>query len=321
MLWGMCLSLPAVAACVFTTGNTLGTATLSLPVKVNVPRNAPAGTILYDSNWVTAGPTTVSCAGTGEFQLTRGYATPMQVAPGYTNVYQTTVQGIGVKVAWINWLQGGSINDALLASPPLSETAWSTTMPYGPMGQFRAQLIVTGPVATGVITLPSPLAQASYGSLIVNQLVIAGSTQIVAPACSVQNPSVAVRLPTVSAASMSSVGSTAGQTAFHLSLNCSGDTAVAMTITDATQPGNAGSNLALGSDSTASGVAFQILYNNTPVRFGADSAASGNPNQFAVGNSGGVGGMQIPLAVRYIRIGTVTPGVANGYATFTMSYQ
>uniref|UniRef100_UPI00353275D1 fimbrial protein n=1 Tax=Cupriavidus sp. WGlv3 TaxID=2919924 RepID=UPI00353275D1 len=321
ILLGLCLSLPAFAECLFTTGNTLGTATLTPPVKLNVPRNTPNGTILYDSNWVTSGPTTVSCSGTGDFQVARGYATAMQLAQGYSNVYQTSVQGIGVKVGWVNWLQGGSINDASLAWPPFSETVRSTTWPYGPMGQFRLQLIVIGPVTTGTITLPSLLAQASYGSLIVNQLLIAGNTQVVAPACSVQNTSVFVRLPTISAASLSKVGSTSEKTGFHLTLNCSGDTVVAMTVTDATQPGNVGSNLTLGSDSAASGVAFQILHKDAPISFGSDTAAAGNPNQFIVGNSSGVASMDIPLAVRYIRTGTVTPGGATGYATFTMSYQ
>jgi type 1 fimbria pilin len=317
----MCLASPAVADCIFKSGS-LGTATISLPATLSVPRNTPVGTVVYDSNWATAGPTSIDCIGT--FQGTSGYANPMQVVPGYSNVYQTTVTGIGIKAGWANWMSGSPTIDsaALLspppATPPNTDAVWT---PYGPMGRYRVQLIVTGPVMPGTITLPGLLAQASYGSLTINQLMMAGNTQIVAPACTVQNTSVTVNMPTVSPTAFPAAGSTAGQTRFNISLNCSGPTAIAMTLTDATQPGNTGSNLSLASGSSATGVAYQILYNGTPMSYGPDSAVAGNLHQFNVGTVTGASGIQVPLAARYIRTGTVTPGPANAIATFTMSYQ
>ena len=323
LLTSMLVSAQASADCSLVSGSAVGVATVALPTRLTVPRNGSVGTVLYDSGWVIAGPASVSCVGGGYFQFGRGYATPMQLVPGYANIYQTGVQGIGVKSGWANWVSPppSSIDDVVMSSPPVSDTIWPNALPYGPMGLFRVQLIVTGPVMPGTLALPSPLVQANYGSVVVNRLALAGSTQIVSPACSVQNPSVVARLPTVGASSFPTVGSTAGQTAFDISLNCSGPTVVGMTFTDPAQPGNTSSTLTLGTDSSASGVAFQILYNGAPVGFGADSAAAGNQNQLIVGSSNGAGTMQVPLSVRYIRTGTVGPGVANGYATFTMSYQ
>ncbi|MEC3765919.1 fimbrial protein [Cupriavidus sp. SS-3] len=320
LLWSMSLASPATADCIVTSGNP-GTATISLPATISVPRDTPTGTVLYDSNWVAAGPVNISCSGT--FQYTYGYASPMQLVPGYSNVYQTTVAGIGIKAGWANWMSGTpSIDSAPLASPPVSQAitnqAWT---PYGPMSRYRMQMVVTGPVRPGTVTLPPLLAQASYGSLTVAQLMISGNTQIIAPACTVQTPSLTVNMPPLSASAFQATGSTAGQTAFRLLLSCSGPTAIAMTLTDATQPGNTGSNLSLASGSSAGGVAYQILYNGTPMSFGPASAVAGNLHQFNVGTVTGASDMQVPLTARYIRTGTVTPGTANAAATFTMSYQ
>ncbi|MGN5478794.1 fimbrial protein [Cupriavidus basilensis] len=44
-------------------------------------------------------------------------------------------------------------------------------------------------------------------------------------------------------------------------------------------------------------------------------------NQFNVGTLTGAANLTIPLAARYVRTGTVTPGSAVANATFTMSYQ
>ncbi|WP_432259191.1 fimbrial protein [Cupriavidus sp. TMH.W2] len=320
LLWSMSLASPAAADCGVASGNP-GTATIPLPATISVPRNTPVGTVLYDSNWTVAGPVSVSCQGT--FQLTYGFSSPMQLAPGYSNVYQSTVTGIGIKAGWTNGMSGSPNFDiTLMTSPATSQAvtnqAWT---PYGPMSRYRVQMIVTGPVMPGTVTLPALLAQASYGSLTVAQLMISGNTQIIVPACTVQNASVTVNMPKVSASAFQATGSTAGQTGFKLLLSCSGPTAVAMTLTDATQPGNTGSNLSLASGSSAGGVAYQILYNGTPMSFGPASAVAGNLHQFNVGTVTGVSNMQVPLIARYIRTGTVTPGTANAAATFTMSYQ
>jgi type 1 fimbria pilin len=80
--------------------------------------------------------------------------------------------------------------------------------------------------------------------------------------------------------------------------------------------------LTLAADSTATGIAYQGLYNNNPISFGPDSSVAGNPGQFGVTASPTTGGpVFIPLGARYIRTGTIQPGTVKGLATFTMSYQ
>ncbi len=96
-----------------------------------------------------------------------------------------------------------------------------------------------------------------------------------------------------------------------------------LTLTDAVSPGNRSSNLSLlPGPATASGVSVQILRGDgTPVSYGPDSAETGNPNQWQVGEFGNVI-VTIPFKARYIQTATsVRPGSANAAATFTMSYQ
>lgn len=102
------------------------------------------------------------------------------------------------------------------------------------------------------------------------------------------------------------VGTTANEQAFNISLN------------------RAGSNSATASQaSNATGVAIQITRLDTPLKFGQNSAAAGNTNQWFAGSAVfGQGKLDIPLKARYLKTAAqVTPGKANGAATFTMSYQ
>ncbi|KWE20254.1 adhesin [Burkholderia cepacia] len=123
------------------------------------------------------------------------------------------------------------------------------------------------------------------------------------------------------------IGSTTPERDFSIQLNCTGgdagtSTNAYVTLTDNSNSGNRSDLLSLTSDSKASGVAVQILKNGTPLRFGPDSSAPSNPNQWKAGNiPQGQGGFTIPLTARYIQTGALKGGTANAVATFTMSYQ
>ena len=76
-------------------------------------------------------------------------------------------------------------------------------------------------------------------------------------------------------------------------------------------------------DSNVSGVGIQVLRgtNDSVVSYGPDSSQSSNPNQWFIGQFGN-DAVTIPFKARYIQTASkVTPGVAKGLATFTMSYQ
>jgi len=129
--------------------------------------------------------------------------------------------------------------------------------------------------------------------------------------------------------SFSGVGSSSPITPpFPIDLACSGgdpgtSVKVYATLTDNTNPGNTSQVLSLTSDSTAQGVGIQVLKNGTVLGYGPDASTPGNTNQWEAGVVNvGTNNFRIPLQARYVQTGpNVTPGIANGRATFTMSYQ
>jgi type 1 fimbria pilin len=190
------------------------------------------------------------------------------------------------------------------------------------MGRFRVQLILTGNVSAGTFTLPAALAQATYGSIMVNNLVLTNNNASVqAAACSVQTPSIPVVMPRARISALPTVGSTTGDTAIPISLNCDGPVSIYVTLTDASNPSNVGNTLSLTTNSSAQGVAYQILYGSTVINYGADSSAVGNKNQVKLGSVSAAGSFPVSLSARYVRTGAIVPGSANALATFTMSYQ
>ncbi|CAE6738120.1 fimbrial protein [Paraburkholderia domus] len=140
--------------------------------------------------------------------------------------------------------------------------------------------------------------------------------------CSVTTSSVAVSMSQANTNRMPAIGSTDRPTPFNIGLNCDPGVKAFMTLTDATVPSNTSNTLSLGTESTAKGLGYQILYNDNPVSFGLDSAIAGNQNQFSVMASPAAGGrVNVPLTARFIRTGAMEPGTVIAKATFTMSYQ
>jgi type 1 fimbria pilin len=237
--------------------------------------------------------------------------------PGVPDVYKSGVEGIGIKT-----LYAGSTSLTNLAALqwPVVTGAYNA-YPFGPMGIFQVQLIVTGRVSGGAFNLPTPLAQMMYSALQVSVLnLVNNNASVVAPACTVQNSPIAVNLATVNFSGLPAIGATAGDKAFSVVLNCPATVSVSMTFTDVVAPDNRTNVLSLSKASSAAGVGYQIVYNAVPVNFGPDSSVAGNLNQVSIGTVS-TGGVTIPFVARYVRTGKITPGSADANATFTMSYQ
>jgi len=145
--------------------------------------------------------------------------------------------------------------------------------------------------------------------------------QVAVQTCTVTTPSINVEMPRTHVDNFPTVNSTYGDTTFNMGLSCNPGIKVAVTITDVTDPSNTSTTLSLGHGSTASGIGYQIVNNGVPIAFGPDSAAVNTQNQFVIVPMSVSGSYTIPLSGRFIRTGTIVPGSANAYATFTMSYQ
>lgn len=307
----------------------LGDIPVTLPATISVPTNAAVGTVVASVtvpvSGATAGLKFATCSGGNIYWAIRDGP----VISG--RVGATSVPGIGYTTS----LSGGGF-----AGTPTMDSQWTASAaPGGPSDlTFSSQLyatvnfVVTGPTGSGAISVnPSGSSGISgvYSVFYVGvsgvslfRLVAAGTTTISLSSCSVNTPKLTVTLPQARASELQNAGDTTGAAPTNIGLTCPSGLSVNVTLTDATTPANNSSTLSITPDSTARGVALQILNNSgTPVAYGPDSATAGNLNQWSAGTST-AGAFNVPLTVRYVRTaGALVPGTVRGLATFTMSYQ
>lgn len=308
--------------------------TVSTPATVDIPANAVVGQVIGNTNGYSFDMVdAIRCTGyddwiirssryrlngfdTGQFLSHSGLRMPI-ISSGIPGI------GFALRAADTN---GGYVAIGPFLNPPLHTTGNR----LGVWG-FKAvvYMVLTGPTTGGTYGGGFlgffSLEASTGGSTHETRLPSIDFRAPRKPTCSVSTPSVRMSLGTVSTTAFRGVGSNAGSTTENISLSCGGGDGstrdVLITVTDQTQPANRTDVLSLAGGSTADGVALQLLRGPTLIRYGADSSAIGNPNQWLAGSTGN-GTFTIPLTARYIQTGSsITPGTANGVATFTMAYR
>lgn len=201
------------------------------------------------------------------------------------------------------------------------------------LGVHRVDFVRTGRISGGSIVVNvGAHATISSGPWTGNGLVWYEARSAVIPAdprpptCSVSPASQQVSLGNIVSSAFGALNAEAGSARATLSFVCSGLTGgatrtIRLTLTDATMPANRSSNLSLTAASTARGLAVRMRNDGTPISYGPDSSAAGNPGQFLVKAGVGNETVSLPLDVSYVRTGTVTAGSANATATFTVRYE
>ena len=243
-------------------------------------------------------------------------------APGFTNIYQTNLSGIGIKLRASIGVNGG------FGVAPMTNTVASVNA--GSSAHYvSAILVVIGPVQSGVLkSLPSMTETFSGGCSNTPSVTwtIADGTVVNAMTCAVSagSKNLSVPLGIVKTSDFGAVGSTAGSANFSIALeNCSAGVNLFATFTDGFNPGNTSNVLSLTNDGrAASGVGIRILTESgMTVGFGPDSYLPGTLNQIALGSST-TGTVILPFTAKYVKTDTtINSGAANGIATFTLSYQ
>lgn len=154
------------------------------------------------------------------------------------------------------------------------------------------------------------------------------SIAVTARACKVTSgANNTVTLPVLLASSLKAVGDVASARSapFSIDLRCDANLSVYATLTDATDPTNIGNALKLGKSSTAAGVGIQIMKKGTadPLKFGPDSSAKGNKNQWLVSKSSGANSaISVPFEARYVKTAPeIRTGSVSALSTITFSYQ
>ncbi|HDR9589065.1 TPA: fimbrial protein, partial [Burkholderia stabilis] len=111
------------------------------------------------------------------------------------------------------------------------------------------------------------------------------------PTCRVTTPAITVPLGNMPASTFTGVGTFSPSKPFNIVLQCSGGntgtaTNVYTTLTDHTNPGNVSDTLSLAADATATGIGIQVMNGSTVIKYGPDSSATGNTNQWKAGEAG-----------------------------------
>ena len=274
-------------------------------------------------------------------EIAHGDATPNQAAVSgltYTEdgisypVYPTGVSGIG----YVLGIREDRI-PTFSTLNALSTRFYATNTPVSFVTlHVRMRFIATGSLKTGNYAIASQsltpakvsVSTSANTSLGTASLYFGGATfTITSRACQLTSQAnTTVNLPAISAGEFTGVGSeSTGSAPFTLSLNCPAGVSVHATMTDVTNPANTGSILSMTRDSTAKGVGLVLykLQDTDPVKYGPDSSAQGNTNQWPVGNDPSASGsVSIPFTVRYIKTASpVTPGSVRAASTITFSYQ
>jgi type 1 fimbria pilin len=334
----LCMPNQARAGC------TLGTTAVlnfSLPATVTIPRDSPLGTVITSGVTTTppysqAAPWGVTCNAATTYSESNMYGSN---APTTSHIIPTAIPGVGYQL-YISSL--GKYYDVLApTSLPLSSfsaggsTGCAATPCYLILGgaslSIQLRLVVTGPI-TGTKTIPATdLYQLVIGGLLATDVRLANSTQIVGQTCVVNTPSITVPLGAIKSSVFTGVGTVSTAVPFTIGLNCSGITAnVGVTFTDSNSVGNTTNILTIQSATSpanATGVGIKIAPGGslpgagTAVSYGPDASVAGNLHQIMLGSSGSLP-TSLPFTAQYTATASnVTPGPANGVATFTMSYQ
>lgn len=297
------------------TGSGLKT-THALPATLTVPRDAPVGTVLYDTHgWIGSGQASARCRGWGSLSLDLGYANSMKPT-SLRYVYESGVPGIGIKVAWYNNAKQNP--DSMSAGNFMGSPRSSTPIgrdDYVPAQRWWIQLIKIGPMASGTFRI-SPIRN-YYHDLLTNELEFPASQLVFQKqGCRLREPNMEVRLAKANLRDFRGPGSTARPYTFQIPLVCDPDLHVSYSL-DA--PLKASPSVVKNSDTraTARGVGMQLLRepDGTPVVFGEKVFHALLPaGQEAVVN--------IPLTARYYQHDThVVPGTVEALVQLTLYYE
>ncbi|WP_413727670.1 fimbrial protein [Sodalis sp. RH19] len=315
---------PAMAAC-----TTTGASQTGAPVTLTLARDKPNG--LIGNPYVFPSSDRYSCAPAGITQQQFGLQGNSENITGEVsagrNIYKLGDTGLGYIVYGDVQPTGDCVGSAYIGTGPQmggdANTVQLCSNPSGYIPQLTGGATITfyklGPVTPG--TLPSTHLASFINVVNGSDLTLpavslfSGIITVIVNACSVTNTAITVPMGNVDRAEFTAIGSTAGLRGFTIPLDCNPGINVRVQF-DGISAGSATNVLALSPSSSppaATGVGVQILYNSNPVTLGAP---------LAVGTTTAAGFFNIPLEARYYQTeSTVTPGLANSTATFTLTYQ
>ncbi|MEK0207753.1 fimbrial protein [Klebsiella michiganensis] len=316
VLW----SQAARASCSFKEGTQPAQVTFTIPPLV-VNADKQPGTILYTEQQ-TSNTVNVSCNAYGT--IYQGYTalSDSDLVTGITldKVYATNIPGIGVRAGWGN-KTSTPLNSPITPWHLGSSTVNKSDGTYNIVITAAIQIVVTGPVSSGILDTNKLVVDWKYDDLIVGQIRFnSTSVNVQANTCNLVEKNIVVPLDNIVTSEFreSNVSRVVSDDSFKIQLQgCAKDIEVDYKFTSVGSTGVSGASTILDiatGNGAAEGVGIQLL------------DFSGNILQFdkeylAVANTTENQSITIPLKARYIKTGTLKAGEVNAVANFEIYYR
>lgn len=284
----------------------------NFPNQFVIPSSLPVGSVFYE--------TKISENHDGEKYATcpAGATKGIKYLTGWTTdsngVAPTNVPGVGVRIHWL-YPAGTS---RLVPQDPYEtlRSASNLTWKYGP--EWKVELIKTGAVSGGTLQTGS-WATYGVGNYYVSELRVMGGGKIVTPGCSLLASAIDVPLGRHLTSEFNGPGSGTPWKSFNIPLRCEQGTKIDVRITANTDTSSAPGVMKLDSqpgDMAADGVGIQLWYRPD----GGSAVVFGQDRHYYTSLYGG--NEVVKLQARYYQTGQrITAGIANGTATFTITYR
>lgn len=311
------------------------TSAISLsPTAINISVGTPTDTVIGTT---TSSATFTSFTCTDPAKEIQSYKYSLRATGTYVKtingqrVYQSNVAGIGYSLGAVlagpsscsldGWIgtgttYNGNVNSRIYCA--FSGTATLTSLSF--TGKVKIQFYkIADSVSSGTVSLGTvgnlTIAPNMLDGYPTSPSITVSSFNLVAPSCTVNTPTVSVPMGTVEKREFNGVGTTVDSKTvdFNILLTCPKDLNVKLQVDGNILDASKGLLNVTPGTTSASGVAIQILFSDFPLTLSTP---------VLIGYPTTQGPFIIPLQARYYQSGsTITPGDANGAATFTLTYQ
>jgi len=290
---------------------------------VPIPANLPVGSVIasrqFDVPVNGASEMAMFCKTHGSI---RGLMLQGVPVPGFSDVYSTNVEGVGVRLSRRISSSGGT-NQYTVYYPHRLQYPPGTAVYLHHPAWFGVELIKTaehtgsGPLAAGTYTR---YVVDGDGKSVLTTFLTGTGTTIVQPSCEADPASrnILVQLHTLPLSELKAVGTALSDRPFEIRLNCKAGKHVAklvyLRLDGQSDPsGAAGVLRPTPGEGSATGVGIQVLDSRSmPVAFGKDAQVGPSKNGVYV----------VSYTARYYQTAaTVRPGVVKATATFTVDHK
>lgn len=324
---GMGLMLIAAKGAFAYTCEAVTSDTVVQPKAMAIQRDLPVGSLI--AQVVSDVTTTFKCSN-DEPELTyqesgvKAYGTYVGNFDS-KRVYKTNVEGIGYAVGMLatnnctseTWVKGTNADNANHQINCMANGAFTSPMKAKALINFYKTASTTGTGSVSGKQVGSFILKNNKSSWQSPESKISiGSFKVSALSCTLGSAAIAVSMGEVRVGAFKGIGTSPADNrtrAFGIPLTCAKGTSINLQL-DGTAHDAAQGMLKLDPEpSSASGVAIQLLYDDKPLTLA---------ERFKWKTADADGNYTIPLKARYVQTdNSITAGVANGSATFVLTYQ